>query len=322
MPVQDRIAVFIGEGAVEPTGQYSDEEVVRSSDEAQRAVEDPHVVCIDERTDAEEPQPIREKLAGGNLATGTFAAAAVGWSGLSSIETLTVPPVIIPALPGVTDRMTTERTFSGLLVVKNPEATTDAVADFLVDAHEPLGAHRHNTIQADNETGCGGVDKSARTQTNIKLYGSHPIFVENAKIDLGDLFVPDHWQRAIAGFASMADSPQWQKWRTSHIQEAVETRDGVVETLEGRLLKPEADPDNKRHNHWGEFARVNHRKGYSNDRDHATIPGFQVDVDPMVRMATKMAMKGEEEFSLLLHAMVLFQYGTTYSLTNRMRIIR
>lgn len=292
MPTKERVMVFAaGEGPIEPTRQYSDEEVVAASDEAQKPVEDPAVVCMDERESVEGPQPVREKEAGGNLTTSLHAAAVVKWS------------------------LFTDKDYEA-----GPEAMADKVADHLIDTGETLGAHRHNAKRYDNQTGCGAVDKSPTTSMNIAAHGLDVTFMEMAAVDLGEAFDEKIWVEAHEGFSRMAKDKAWQNWRTSRIQELVEAKGGVVEMLDA-TQDAFRDPENKRHNHWGEAARINHNEGTSNDRDHASIPTFQVDVAPIVRQARKMA-SSEEEFQKLLHAMVMFQYGTTYTLTHNMRIIR
>jgi hypothetical protein len=292
MPTRERVMVFAtGEGPIEPTQQYSDQEVVAASDENQKPVEDPAVVCMDERESVEGAQPVREKEAGGNVTTSLHAAAAVNWS------------------------LFTDKDYAA-----GPEAMAEKVADHLVDTGETLGAHRHNAKRGDNQTGCGAVDKSPTTSANIAAHGLDTTFTQMAVVDLADAFSERFWREAHAGFSQMAKDKTWQSWRTSKIQELVESKGGIVEMLDAKhdAFK---DPENKRHNHWGEAARINHNEGASNDRDHAKIPTFQVDVAPIVRQARKMA-SSEEEFLKLLHAMVLFQYGTTYTLTRNMRIIR
>src|SRR5687767_13263153 len=68
-----------GIGPVAPTGEVPDQELVKSVHESQTEVQDPHVVCIEDRNDVE-GQPVREKMAGGNVATGYAAAEMAGWS--------------------------------------------------------------------------------------------------------------------------------------------------------------------------------------------------------------------------------------------------
>lgn len=291
MPTQERVMVFAaGEGSIEPTGQYSDDEVMAASDEAQKPIEDSAVVCMDERGSAEGDQPVREKVAGGNLATGTFAAVAVDWL------------LLTEEVKG-----------------RGPQAVIDVVATHLVDTGERLGGHTSNHASGDT-TDCGAVDKSGQTTDNIDKYATDEAWIDQAKIDLGDGFRQDHWDKSHAGFSALARNTKWKNWQRSYIQEAIKKHGGIVEVVDA-TPDIDRDPQNVRHNHWGEAARINHQAGKSNDRDHASIPTFQVDVDALVRTARKMA-SSEDEFSLLLHAMVMFQYGTTYTLTRNMRIIR
>src|SRR6185436_2464138 len=101
----------------------------------------------------------------------------------------------------------------------------------------------------------------------------------------------------------------------------VESRGGVVEVLDAEQDAFRDDPENLRKNHWGEFLRIGDREGYSNDRDDATIPGFQVDKAPIIRIAD--IFGGTPELrSLVLHSELMYQYGVLGVVTKDMRIIR
>jgi len=294
MPSNERIQIFAsGIGIIEPTHAYSDSEVLQSSDEAQKPIQDRHVVCFDERRSVNEKQPIREKVAGGNLTTSLMAAAAVDW-----------------------DEFTEQSLLEG------PEAMAEIVADYLVEQDEPLGAHRHSPRLVQYKTGCSAVDESSPITIHITDEGMNDSIIDQARIDLGDSFNEDHWVKAHTGYSRMSLAPKWQHWRTSRVQEIVEEHGGVVEVLDAENDALKQDPDNLRKNHWAEFLRVNQKPGMSNDRDNATIPGFQLDVSALKRIAEKMAKGNQRKYSELLHAMVMYQYGTGYLLTKNMRIIR
>lgn len=282
--VETRVQVFhAGVGKIEPTGEVSTGELVEAMDESQKPIEDPHVVCIDGRRSEDEPQPVREKLAGGNLTTFLYAASAMKWS-----------------------------LFQPATVEAGPDAMVEEAADFLVKAGEALGAH---------EGDCGAIGNAVSTTENISVHGNDEEWVSQAEKDLGDDFNLAHWQEAVEGFTALSHNPAWRGWRTSRIQEVVREHDGVVEKLDNQNHRPDKDPDNKRRNHWEEGVKIGTKKGYSNDRDHARIPFFQADADPMIRMAQK-AASSQEEYSRLLHAELLFQYGTTYTLTKNQPIVR
>jgi hypothetical protein len=297
-----------GVGVIEPTDRYTDQEVATEIAESQKPVEDPAVVCMDERHDIREPQPVREKVAGGNLNTFGKAAAAVKWSGF------------------------TEQ------ALQDPDVLFAEAANHLVDSGETLGAHRHahdlaeleteDEEVADNtkepkKTGCGAIDNGSVIDNDAAEHAMDEEWIEMAQADLGDLFNMGHWTTARDGFADMATDEKWRKWNHGKIQDKVEDKNGVVEVLDANSDAFASDDHSapQRHGHWGEAADVNHNKGYSNDRDNATIPFFQVDIDPMVRMASA-AAASETEFSLLLHAEAMRQYATTYRLTKNMRILR
>ncbi len=308
MPETDSLTVFrAGVGTITPTDRFPQAEVEASMVESQKPVEDPAVVCMDERRDIREPQPVREKLAGGNANTFLKAAVAIGWSGFSK---------------------------EGLEA--SPDALLEEAADFLVDAGETLGAHRHAHDVAELEedsdnrtgggvkkTGCGAIDNGAQIDHDAADHAMDDEWVEQARTDLGDAFNLEHWQVAQKGYQAMADDVAWQAWDHGKIQNVVEARDGTVEVLDAVSDAFAEDIDNaeSRHGHFAEGATINHRKGASNDRDHSRIPAFQVDVDPMVRMA-EAASADADEFSRLLHAEVMRQYATAYRLTKDMRLLR
>jgi hypothetical protein len=278
MPVEARTNVFeTGVGIIEPTGEYTISEIIESSDREQKSVEDPHVVCVDARHSATEKQPVREKVAGGNLYTFLYAAAAVKWS-----------------------------LFTDATKAAGPNQMAEEAADFLVKADEKLGAHLED---------CGAINKAVPITDACAEHAHEDEWVRQAKRDLGELFNPEHWTVSQQGYAELAKDDAWRNWDANKIQEIVADRGGVVEKLDGSNPRPDIDPNNERHGHFEEATRVNHEKGKSNDRDNAKILKFQVDVDPIVRMAKK-AATNEEEFSLLLHAEVMRQYATLYVLAK------
>jgi len=283
-----------GAGVITPTDKYSDYEVLDAIEASMRPLKHPAVVCIDERASVEGKEPIREKVSGGNLNTFATAAAAIEWSGFN------------------------EEDKAG-----GPEQMVDASADFLVHSGETLGAHRHahEGEEASDDSGCGAVDKGHVIDVAAGEHGAE--WADQARIDLGEGFNEEHWQNAQAGFKRLGDDEAWQSLDRKVIQKTVRAKGGVVETLDADSDAFAEDVPNAelRKGHWGQAIHINHEAGQSNDRDNASIPFFEVDVDPMVRMAEK-AGSSEDESSRLLHAMVMRQYATGYVLTNNMRVVR
>ncbi len=276
-PVDERVEIFAtGIGDIQPTGEYTLEQVVEASDRVQEQVEDAHVVCVDGRP-ATEKQPVREKVAGGNLYTFLFAAVAAGWNG-----------------------------FSNEAKTNGPGSMVEEAANFLVQTKEFLGAHWDN---------CGAVNKATEITAACAEYGEDDQWVAQAQRHLGENFNAEHWRSAKEGYAQIATDEQWQTWDANQIQQTVNAKGGVVEQLKGDNTRPDLDPENKRHGHFEEATRVNAVAGTSNDRDNSEIQTFQADVAPMVRMAQK-AAASDEDFSRILHAEVMRQFGTLYVLSK------
>lgn len=276
-----------GVGPVAPTGEVSDAELARGVQENQKDVEDPHVVCIDER-EALEKQPVREKMAGGNVLTGYVAAELAGWS------------------------LFTDEQRAG-----SAETRVNAVADHLVVAGEKLGAHIDNHAD-DKKCKCGAADGCPVHVGVIAEHGNDKQFVDQMQDALGGNFNQVVWDGIIRNAQTKIARDTFDGWNGWIIINAVKARDGVVEVLNGDNQKPEADPENTRHNHWGEGVGINTQNGKSNDRDNAVIKHFQADAPALVRTCQKMA-KDEAEFSRLLHAAVGFQFAVRYNLTSDQR---
>lgn len=303
MPKADNMTTFAtGVGVIEPTGNHTVESVEAAVADVQKPIEDPAVVCIDERRDIREPQPVREKVAGGNLNTFFVSASAIEWSG-----------------------------YTHAALDEGPSTLLEQAAGFLVGVDETLGAHRHASDASEmdhpkgdsKKTGCGAIDNGAAINYDAAEHAMDEEWTEQAKADLGEGFNIEHWIAAKDGYARLAASEKWQKWDYGEIQEAVEQKDGTIEVLDAKsdAFAENVDNADQRHGHFAEAIKVNHNPGYSNDRDKARIPFFQVDIDPMVRMANKAGATAEET-SLLVHAEAMRQYATAYRLTKNMWVIR
>ena len=276
-----------GEGVVEPTGEISDFELAESVHEAQKPIDDPHVVCIDERPGVE-AQPVREKVSGGPVTTGFAAARIAGWS-----------------------LFTDEQRASGA------ETQVAVVADHLVAAGEKLGGHMDNHA-GEGKSNCGSADGCPLIIGRMGKYGRNEQFVEQMQDALGDNFNPAVWDEMVTNAQREAQGTDFQTWSGMIIIDAIRQRDGVVEVLNGDNTRPDQDPENLRHNHWAEGVYISSEEGKSNDRDHVKIPFFQVDAPAIIRICQKMATS-EAEFDKLLHAAVGYQFATRFKLTKNQR---
>lgn len=245
----------------------------------ERPIEDAAVVCIDGRASVER-QPVREKVAGGNLNTFLYAAAASEWNG-----------------------------FSQDAVKSGPQQMALEAADFLTKSKEKLGAHTQ-TQNHGHGTGCGAVDKAHEISVNIANHAGD--WAPYAEAILGDMFDGNTWSMAQAGYRAMAEDPLWQGWKTSNIQDIVEKFNGVVCVLENNV----GDPN---HGHNEQAIHINFKDGHSNDRDDSSMQYFEVDVAPIIRMSEK-ASASLEDYTKLIHAMVMRQLGTAYQLTKNQHI--
>lgn len=287
MLVQERVVYFRdGIGPVKPTGEISDGELYSAAKEAQKPIEDVAKVCIDER-EAVEGQPVREKMAGGNVTTAFVAAELAEWA------------------------LFTDEERQGPV-----EKRVNAVADHLVAAGEKLGAHIDNHAdESSRKCNCGAADGCPGHMSVVAQHGLDIEFVAQMKAVLGELYSEHLHMKNIAVAAQKTASNEFASWTGWYIINAVKRHEGVVEVLNGNNERPDQDPENLRHNHWAEGVSINFEKGKSNDRDSDGTRIFQVDVPAIIETCQRMAST-EEEFLRLLHAATAFQLGVRYNLTS------
>lgn len=286
--IQAKVKIYAeGSGPVCPTGEVSDQELIEEVEATQAEVTDEHVVCVDER-EALEHQPVRYKMAGGNLTTGFAAAELADWS-----------------LYADEQRDST------------PEQRVDTVADFLVAADEKLGAHVDNHAD-ESVTNCKAADAYPLIINAVGEHGHDIEFEAQMKDVLGAHFDPEVWNATVTRSAEKAAKPELQNWSGYFIIDTVKKYGGIVEVLNGDHQNKQLDPNNERKNHWGEGVGVNTVPGHSNNRDKARIPYFQVDIPKVVEVCQKMAKDGAE-FSRLLHAAAAYQIAIRYKITSGQR---
>ena len=285
-----QVAVFEeGIGAVCPTGEVSNEMLASAVYSAQQPIEDNHVVCIDERK-ALELQPVRAKMAGGNVTTAFAATELANWS------------------------LYTDEQRNDLHKVR-----VSAVAGYLVSAGEKLGGHIDNHATEQNSN-CGAADGYPTVISIIAQRGHDLEFTAQMSDTLGEHFDSKIWDDTVEKASILASDKGLLTWNGNTIINAVRKYNGVIEILNGDNTRTELDPNNSRHNHWAEGVAKNLVPGMSNNRDGSNIPFFQVDVPKIVETCQKMA-KNEAEFARLLHGAAAYQFGVRYKLTSGQRNI-
>lgn len=276
-----------GIGPVVPTGEVSNHDLVEAVHAKQTEIEDLHVVCIDER-EALEAQPVRYKMAGGNVTTGFAAAELADWTLYTDHQRAADPAVRV-----------------------------DAVASYLIKAGEKLGGHIDNHA-TDEKSNCGAADGYPAIISVIAEHGKDEQFVAQMQDALGTHFDQNVWRSVVDRAAERAGSPELKMWTGYIIINTVKKYDGVVEVLNGDHEKPAEDPTNSRLNHWSEGVGISTVPGQSNDRDRGGIPFFQVDAPKIIETCQKMS-NDETEFARLLHAAVGYQFATRFKLTRDQR---
>jgi len=278
---KEHAVLYAGIGSIEPDAQRNLADIEATIVKFEKPIEDTAVVCIDGRPSEQSHEPVREKVAGGNLNTFLYAAAAINWRG-----------------------------FSDEARTAGPSKMLEEAADFLVSSDEKLGAHVH-TQNHGSGTGCGAIDKAHEISKSCAEHADE--WEDYAKAILGDSFDSEAWNSAKEGYGELAKNAAWEQWHTNAIQKQVRKKFGVVEELENNTTDPN-------HGHHEQAIHINFKEGYSNDRDQTNMQYFEVDVAPILRMARK-ATTEEREFNNLLHAMLMRQLGTAYQLTRNQNIV-
>lgn len=287
MAETENVTILDGAGSVKPTGQYELAEVVKAMGDAQKPVEAPEIVCIDERPGDD---PVRLKTPGGATITG-FAAVVL--------------------MDGKWNMLKQEQS----------EAAVDwyqRVVDVQSDAGLKLGGHTDNHASGESSN-CGAADKLALMIADAAEHGMSPGWMGLAEKVLGENFDKEIWAARVADAKSITDRNALASWNGGMMLQALRAKDGVIEVLNGDHDEVR-DPNNDRHNHWGEGIKINTVTGMSNDRDHAAIPFFQVDVEAVAASIQPLATD-EIEAKKLLHAAVLYVESVAYRLTDKQPVV-
>lgn len=276
-----------GAGVVSPTGLVSDQEIFEVVHDNQKPVTDAAKVCIDGRPELE-AQPVRQKMAGGNLATGFVAAELSGWSLYTDAQLQST----------VAERLA-------------------SVANHLVEAGEVLGGHIDNHA-TEEKSNCGAADGLPKHLSVIASNGKDAEFIAQMRDALGDSYSEEIWTSIVDRAQATVMTDAYADWNGQRLITAIKERNGIVETLTGDNLKPDLDPQDIRHNHWEEAVVLNTVPGISNDRDTSRLQHFQVDAPALIETCQRMA-SSTTEFATLLHAAVGYQFAVRYSLTSNQR---
>lgn len=253
----------------------------------QRDIADPHVVCFDDRA-ALERQPVRAKMAGGNLTTGFAAAELAGWSRYTRTA----------LAASLVDRLA-------------------VVAGYLVQAGEKPGGHVDNRA-TEEKCNCGAADGYLNVLRVMGEHGGEREFIVQMEETLGGRFDRETWGQIVTRAAQGARPPGESHWSGWTIIETIKGHGGIVEVLDGGGTNSERDPTSQRHNHWAEGLVINNVPGRSNDRDTESLRYFQFDMPKILELCRKMGAD-HAEYSALLHAATGYQFGVRYLLTREMR---
>ncbi len=283
-----------GIGPVEPTDQYTDEEITRAVRDSQSPLEDNAIVCIDEREAVNGPELVRLKTGGGAAITGFMAAVMGNWTQLAS--------------------------FKGGYSNQNPNEVFEFVASHLHTQGIKLGAHKDN--HADEEkTNCGANDGIPQIAADIASPAINEILpVAQQLVEATGMKYDSKIMEAIvANTRDLIEAGFFNNWDSTKAAKVVEKFQGVVEILNGDNQKPDMDPGDERHNHWAEAINFNLNPDKSNNRDQSVVPFFQLDKAGIDKPVDKL-QSSESERNILTHAAILYNSALARKLTKNQRV--
>lgn len=282
------IVVEFGDGVVEPTDRFTDEEVANEIERTQEAIQDPAIVCMDERKSVNGPEPVRRKTAGGAGMTGFMGAIYSDWYLLG------------------------ENAFTK----SNANAVFDEVVGKVKDAGIALGGHTDSHAEG-KKTHCGAKDGAAAANTRIAELGDQLSGV--VAHFMGDEFDPELAAIVITRAKKLEEAEFFAAWDPVAAQETEKRLGAVIEVLDGANNYEEFDATNARHGHMGESVNHNRTAGKSNNRDASNIPGFQFDEEPVDDIWGRLG-RNEHEAKLAKHGVYFYTVAIAKGLIKNQRI--
>ncbi len=283
-----------GKGVVAPTETFADDEVAREVAKTQEPVQDPAIVCIDERHAADASEAVRRKTAGGGAMSGFEAAVLADWYLLPAVSTQTD---IQPTANDVFDFVATEMDKRGI----------------------KLGAHTDNHAHG-QATNCGAMDGAPAGNERLADIGTAELQPIVAAV-MGDDFKPAMFDKIVERARLLKEQGFFSDWNSVQAQEKVRSLGGVVEVLDGEDVLVEGDTDNARHGHGAEAIVHNTNPSKSNNRDATNIRYFQLDKSAVDEIANVLG-RNEHETDLMRHAIYAYNVSIAYGLTADQRFIQ
>jgi hypothetical protein len=282
-----------GVGAVEPTEEYSDEQVEHEATEAQAAVEDEAIVCVDDRPAAGgSKEPVRRKTAAGNLGS-AYAGGLL--ADLALFEQF--------------------KDGNGNYTA-SPHEMLDFTAGSLVNSKMKLGAHTDNHASSD-KTNCGAFDGLAPAIGEIPQYADElkPI-VAALSADEWDDEAEMMFDKIVTQADKLSTSGYLDGYHSTDALEIVRAHDGIVEVLSGDA-KPE---EPARHGHLAQSVEYNKIPGYSNRRDGAGMMRFRLDKEAVDEVA-RVTGRNDYERKKMRIAINTFNAIIVRRLTKNQRVV-
>jgi hypothetical protein len=282
-----------GVGSVEPTSEYSDEQVERNVAESQASVADEAIVCVDDRPAAgETKEPVRRKTSGGVLAS-TYAGALLANASLYE------------QFKGGDGNYTA-----------SPKEMLSFTAQFLVKSGLKLGAHTDNHAHGD-KTNCGAADGLAPAIAEIPQYAEelNPVVAALSGEDW-DAEGEAMFVEIISTAQRLTESGYLENYRSTDVLDIVRANGGVVEVLDADARSEEPE----RHGHLAEAVGYNTVIGRSNNRDKTKMMAFQLDKEAVDVPSDKTGRNDYERQKLRI-AINVYNAAIVRRLTKNPRVV-
>lgn len=280
-----------GIGVIEPTGQYTDDEVAAEVHRTLEPVQDAAIICIDERHSAQGHEPVRRKTVGGGAMSGTVGALLSDWPLLSTLD-------------------------GGAYQPGSANKVFDFVAEKMSEAKIQHGAHTDNHATPESgKTHCGGMDSA---EEGIRVIAEVPGVKVVTQASMGDEFDEKIYDEVVQNARRVKEARVFSNWDPRAAQDKVRSLGGVVEVLDGEDYVDMDDPDNKRHGHGAQGINLNKDASKSSNRDTTDPRYFNVDESAINEISGVMG-RNTYNSRVMKHGIVAYNAALAYLLTKDQR---